>query len=152
LAQLHQPPVIEEMNRLNAAFLVVSFAPLDHLKKWVPHFVENFLKPSYQKHGFEIPRSFFDCTRFVANPTLEVYHAYGMGRNTATKVFGRKILLQYARWKREGKPVQLPTEDPLQKGGDFVVDLDMKIKLAHVGEDQTDRPALAAILAAIAKV
>lgn len=149
--QLHQPPVIEEMNRLNAAFLVISFAQLDHLKKWVPHFTENFLIPAYQEKGHTLPRSFFDCTRFVANPALDVYHTYGMGRNSATKVFGRKILLQYARWKREGKPVHVPTEDPLQKGGDFVVDLDLKIKLAHVGEDQSDRPSIAAILAALAQ-
>jgi hypothetical protein len=147
--QLHQPTVLEEIKRLEAVLLVISFAPLDHLQKWIPHLAENFLEPSYQTQGLAIPANFVENTRFVTNPELDVYHAYGMGRNSFTKVYGRKILLQYALWKREGKPVQMPSEDPLQKGGDFVIGTDHKIKLAHVGADQTDRPSIEQILTAL---
>ncbi len=131
--------------------MVISFAALAHLQEWVPFFVENFLAPSYQTAGLPeaITESVLAATDFVADPDLIAYHAYGLDRNTMQEVYGMKILRQYARWRAEGKPVKMPSEDPLQRGGDFVVGNTGRLTLAHTGRNQSERPAVADILAAI---
>ncbi len=147
--QLHQPDVLAELTRLDARLLVLSFAPLARLKKWVPHFQTSFLAPWYTEQGFSLPDYPFIRTAFVADPALKVYHAYGLGQNKPEEVYSRKILRQYARWRAQGKPVVSPTEDPLQRGGNFVINQQNRLTLSHVGNDQSDRPTVSDILAAV---
>lgn len=147
--QLHQPPVLAELAALNARLLILSFAALPRLQQWKPHFETNFLRPYYQENHLEWPTSVFARTTMLADPTLSVYHAYGLGRNSVLRVYGPAILGKYARWFVQGKPIQWPTEDPLQRGGDFVVSDTGRLTLAYVGRDQSDRPTVTAILAAL---
>ena len=151
--QLHLPPVLEQLAGLDGHWLVLSFAKMDHLQRWLPHFRDNFLRPYYEEHGFEWPsgpqNGLFARTRFVSDPALEIYHAYGLGRNKLSAVYSRAILRQYARWRAEGKPVQLPQEDVLQRGGNFVVDRSGRLTLAHSGRDQSERPTTSEILEAM---
>ncbi len=129
--------------------LVISFAPLEKLQRWVPHFQANFLEPYYEEHQQEIPTDFFSLTRFAADPDLTAYHAYGLGRNSVLKIYGPGILWQYAKWAVQGKPIAKPLEDPLQRGGNFVINQHHRLTLAHTGRDQSDRPPVSDILAAL---
>lgn len=146
--QLHQPQVITALEELEAQLLVISFAKLDYLKKWLPHFQVNFLDPSYQEKGLAHSTP-FARTRFLSDPTLDVYHAYGLDRNKMSEVYSREVLRQYARWRKEGKPIKLPSEDPLQRGGNFVVDRAGRLTLSHTGHNQSERPTVEDILTAL---
>lgn len=147
--QLHQPSVLAEFAAIGARLLVLSFAPLPKLQLWLPHFKTYFLEPSYQEQGLAAPAEIFARTRFLADPELTAYNAYGLGRNTPEEVYTRQILRQYARWRRQGKSIQEPAEDPLQRGGDFVVNRSSLLTLSHTGKDQSERPSVAQILAAL---
>ena len=147
--QLHRPEVLESYTALAAGLIVLSFAPLERLQKWVPDFRADFLEPYYKKVAGRPADDPFARTRFVADPALSVYHAYGLGRNSAFKVYGAKIIWQYAVWAAQGKPIKKSGEDTLQRGGDFVVGRDGRLTLSHVGDDQSERPSIEAVLAAI---
>lgn len=150
--QLHLPPVLEQLAALDAQLLVVSFAKVGRLEHWVPYFTRAFLAPRYREHGLALPANPFARTRFVADPELAVYHAYGLGRNSRWRVYGPGILWQYARWWAQGKPLRKVQDDPLQRGGNFVVGRDGRLTFAHTGRDQADRPSAAAILEALRAV
>ena len=147
--QLHQPNVLEQLANLEANMLVLSLATLPRLQQWVAHFQANFLEPSYVKYTLPDRFNPFSHTRFLADPDLVAYHAYGLGQNRPEEVYSREILRQYARWRAEGRPVQKPLEDPLQRGGDFVINRANRLTLAHTGHNQTVRPSSAEILAAL---
>jgi hypothetical protein len=148
--QLHQPHVLEELVRLDATLVAVSFAPLPRLQEWVAYFHERFLLPHYVAHKIEPPESPFFRTRFAADADLKVYHSYGIGRTSRLRVYGPRIVWQYFRWGLAGKPLKMPTQDTLQMGGDFVVGNNGRLTLAHVGRDQADRPSVSDILTALA--
>jgi hypothetical protein len=149
--QLHQPEPHAALRAAGATVLALSFAPLDRLVAWVPYFRDTFLAPALDGVAAAAAAAAsgpLAHTRFLADPDLAVYHAYGMGRNSALRVYGPRILWQYLRWAALRVPIRRPAEDPLQKGGDFVVGAGHRVTLAHVGRDQADRPPLAALLAA----
>ena len=150
IKRLHQPSVLAQLAALKASLLVISFAELDYLRRWVDHFRQNILEPSYQEQGVNCPQP-FERTRFLANPDRSVYHAYGLGQNSPREVYSFKILRQYARWKAAGKPVELPSQDALQRGGDFVTGPSGRLTLAHTGRNQSERPPVEEILAAMLK-
>lgn len=146
--QLHQPDVLDELAALNARLLVLSFAEVERLTHWVRYFQRRFLEPRYRARGIAPPADPFTRTRFVADSARVAYSAYGLGRNSVLRVYGLRILWQYARWGLQGKPIRIE-DDTLQRGGDFVVGRDGRLTLAHTGRDQSDRPPVSAILAAL---
>lgn len=148
LAQLHQPTFLSALTALDARLLVFSFAEEGRLRHWIPYFRRRFLEPAYAASGQTLPTKLFERTYFLADPSRAIYHTYGLGRNTVWRVYGPRILWQYAKWAVQGKPIRL-NDDALQRGGDFVVARDSRLTLAHKGRDQSDRPAPEAILAAL---
>lgn len=152
MVQLHQPDILQQVAALDAQLLVISFADLTHLQAWIPYFVDNFLVPNYAEQNLSLPPEILARTRFVADPERKVYRAYGLGRTTSERVFGFKILRQYAKWKLQGKPIRKITDDPMQRGGNFVVNRAARLTLSHTGYDQSERPSPAEILAALAKL
>lgn len=147
--QLHRPDIQSQIAALDAQILVVSFAPLAELSDWVPFFRRHFVERYYKENHLNPPKTVFARTRFLADPKLEVYHAYGMGRHSPWTAYGPKIAWRYLRFIAQGKPLRLPKQDTLQKGGDFVVGRDSRLTLAHVGGDQSDRPSVEDILVAL---
>lgn len=147
--QLHRPETLAEIVARDGRLLVISFAPLARLQAWVPFFEKEFLANYYMENGLTRPDNFFARTRFVADSELAVYRAYGLGRNKPEEVYSFKILRQYARWRAQGRPVHQPTEDPLQRGGDFVVGRDGRLNFSYCGRDQADRPLISSILNAL---
>lgn len=149
--QLHTPQIQQKIVELDARIVVVSFAPLDELRKWVPFFQKNFVEPFYDEEHLERPTDFFPRTRFVADPSLAVYHAYGLGRNSVWRVYGWRIVRAYFQMISRGRPILKPRADTLQRGGDFVINREGKLTLAHVGRDQVDRPSIEDVMAALGK-
>lgn len=144
--QLHRPEVLQQLAALDGRWLVLSFAKMERLQSWIPHFRDNFLLPHYEEQGWQWPADLFARTRFLADPSLAAYHAYGLGRNTLRQVYSREILRQYARWRAQGRPIHLPQADVLQRGGNFVVNRAGRLTLAHTGRDQSERPSVAQLL------
>lgn len=147
--QLHHPTVLHELAALEASWLVISFAPVSRLQKWVPHFQAGFLEPYYEEQKLAAPANPFSRTHFLADPDLSVYHAYGLGRNSLVKVYGPGIIWKYVRFTLQGKPIKRPAEDPLQRGGNFVINRAGRLTLAHTGHDQHDRPPVGKIITAL---
>jgi hypothetical protein len=146
--QLHQPDVLDQLAALDARLLVVSFAERARLTHWVPYFRRRFLNPAYAERGVAPPADPFARTRFLADHDRTVYHTYGLGRNSVLRVYGPRILWQYVLWGVQGKPIGI-TDDTLQRGGDFVLGRGGRLTFAHTGRDQSDRPPVRTILAAL---
>jgi hypothetical protein len=133
---------------LEASLLVLSFAELERLCHWVPYFQRQFLAPSYVQRGLVPPAAPFARTRFLTDPARAAYPAYGLGRNSVPRVYGPRILWQYLQWGLQGRRIRI-NDDTLQRGGNFVVGRDGRLTLAHTGRDQSDRPSVESILAAL---
>jgi hypothetical protein len=148
--QLHQPDILARIAALDAHLLVIAFAELERVRHWIPFFTRTFLRPGYERAGVPPPEHPFARTRFAADPTRGSYHAYGLGRNSVLRVYGPRVVWQYVRWGLQGRPIRIQ-DDALQRGGNFVVGRDGRLTLAHTGRDQSDRPSVAALLAALAQ-
>jgi peroxiredoxin len=79
-----------------------------------------------------------------------VYADYGMGRASWWRTLTPRALAPYIRlaFSRRAVP-RASDQDIRQRGGDFVVGPDGRIRLAHVTDDPADRPGVGAILAAL---
>ena len=88
----------------------------------------------------------------LVDPERRVYRAYGLEKGAWWRFLLPKVALGYWRMMESGAQVQRPEEDPLQLGGDFVVDPDGRLALVHPAKDPTDRPSVAALLAMIGTV
>ncbi len=149
LVQLHLPTAADAIAARDARIQVISFADLPRLQGWVPYFRTYFVEPHYAKLNLPVPNDVFARTHFLADPELTAYHAYGLGRNSLLRVYGTRILWQYLRWFIQRKPVRRPNQDTLQRGGNFVINHAGLLTLAHTGRDQTERPSVGAIIAAL---
>ncbi|HSE97461.1 MAG TPA: AhpC/TSA family protein [Blastocatellia bacterium] len=145
--QLHRPQSLERFRAKGARLLVVTFAPLEELKEWVPYFRRTFLE--HDQNGTGVTGEIFSHTKFLADPELSAYHAYGLGRHSVFEAYGPRIVRQYLRWIIEGRPLRMTRQDTLQRGGDFVVGRDGRLTLSHVGRDQAERPRISKILDAL---
>jgi len=96
--QLHQPHILDSLAALDARLLVVSFAPLSEFRDWVPYFRKTFLERFYKDNNLEMRSDIFARTRFVADPGLDAYHAYGLGRLSAWAAYGPKIVWPYLKF------------------------------------------------------
>ena len=78
-----------------------------------------------------------------------VYRAYGLEQGAFWRFLLPPVVLGYLRLMSAGRRLQRPEEDPLQLGGDFVVDPAGRLALVHPSKDPTDRPTVAELLAAV---
>jgi hypothetical protein len=147
--QLHRPETLDSFRAADARLIVVSFSSLEALKEWVPYFRRAFLERDYTDHNLSLPDTVFSRTEFVADPQLWAYHAYGLGRHSVLEAYGPRIVRQYLRWMVEGKPIRMTRQDTLQRGGDFVVGRDGRLRLSQVGRDQSERPRIREVLDAL---
>ena len=85
----------------------------------------------------------------LADPERRAYRAYGLEHGTLWRWLSPTVWTGYARLMGEGHRLQRPHADPLQVGGDFVVDPNGKLALAHPAADPADRPLVADLLAAV---
>ena len=112
----------DEIDRLQARVLVISFAPLE--------MVEGFRTSL----GLPFP--------IAADPERISYQRYGLLRGAWWTVWHPRVLWRYAVLISRGMKVQrsFSHEDLAQLGGDFVIDRGGKICFAHPSRGPSDRP------------
>lgn len=77
---------------------------------------------------------------------LTLYHSYGMERGRRRDVFGIASITTYIKLMMRGRKLHKLTADPLQLGGDVLIDPEGTIRLHHVGRGPADRPSVESIL------
>ena len=79
------------------------------------------------------------------------YRAYGFGRGSVARVWGRKAARRY--WdilRRDGLAgLRRPVEDTLQLGGDMVIAPDGTLVWGYWGRGPDDRPTVDELVAAV---
>jgi hypothetical protein len=85
-----------------------------------------------KKEGWEWP--------VLGDPDRGAYRAYGLGRLPWRRVLTLKTLAMYAGFLLRGRLPQRPGQDPLQQGGDFILDGEGVVRFAYPGRSSDDRP------------
>ena len=89
--------------------------------------------------------------RCLVDDDRAVYAAYGIRRASWPRTLTPRSVAPYVRLILSGRAVpRASDQDVRQRGGDFVVGPDGRIRLAYVSDDPADRPEVDAILAALA--
>ena len=98
-----------------------------------------------------VARAYVDETRtrwrLVSDESRSLYGAYGMGRARWRHLLGPSAILAYAREMTRGRLPRWPAADPVQQGGDVLIDPAGVVRLAHVGAGPGHRPPLERLLA-----
>ncbi len=116
----------EEFEALNTAVFLVGFENEDRTRAWL------------SRHGLHFP--------FLLDPEREVFRAYEL-ESSFWRAFHPRNLWSYAvRFLRTGALPEIFRADPNQLGGDFLVDAEGVLRLAHYSQDPTDRPSVDALL------
>lgn len=87
--------------------------------------------------------------RCLVDERRAAYAAYGMGRNPWWRVFTPGSALRYGLMYLRGERTNRPRGDIFQMGGDFVVDREARLVLAHPNRTPHDRPSVAELLEAL---
>lgn len=145
-----------ELRAEGVGVVALFFAPAGRLARYRAH--------------FGIP----ETVPLLADEGRDVYRTYGMRVGSMADIYGPDTLKQYADYlglslpdamrqfylpkpgkqftemTRNGRTVRLKAdEDTRQLGGDVVVGPDGRVLFAHCSRNQADRPAVAAIVAAV---
>ena len=88
---------------------------------------------------------------FVCDPDRAAYRAFGLEETTWLSFFRLSVLWGYVKLMARGGRLRRPYEgeNVLQLGGDFVLDCDGRVVFAYRSRFATDRPTVAALLAAL---
>jgi peroxiredoxin len=119
-----------EFDRRGVAIIVISFAEPERLAPYQKHHQWPFV--------------------MLADPKRIAYQAFALKRLSWFRVFSPSTLRLYFRLLREGKKLQsYGKDDYYQAGGDFLIDRDGNILIAHRSQDPADRPPVEELLQAI---
>ena len=77
-----------------------------------------------------------------------LYRAYGMGRARWRHLLGPSAMLAYARELARGHLPRWPAGDPMQQGGDVLIDPEGIVRLVHVGAGPGHRPPVERLIEA----
>ncbi|ESP02929.1 hypothetical protein LOTGIDRAFT_111068, partial [Lottia gigantea] len=79
----------------------------------------------------------------------QVYRAFGLNRSVS-KVWSISCMIYYGEQMAQGrdlpKPYQHIHDDPIQMGGDFIIDKEGKMKLVYCSKASNDRPNVEHVL------
>jgi peroxiredoxin len=88
--------------------------------------------------------------RCLVDRDRRVYRAYGLGRASWLRTLTPRALAPYLLHVFSGRVVRRATDqDVRQRGGDFVVGRDGRLRLAYASDDPADRPTVDALIAAL---
>ena len=82
---------------------------------------------------------------FLIDPERDAYHAYGL-QSSIVRSWMPQNLWFYAKATLQGREKFGKRGDPHQLGGDFIVDGQGIVRLAHPSKEPTDRPDVERLL------
>ena len=82
---------------------------------------------------------------FYIDPERNTYHAYGL-QSSIFRSWMPQNLWYYAKATLQGREKFGKRGDPHQLGGDFIVDSQGIVRLAHPSKEPTDRPSIKKLL------
>ncbi|WP_420628247.1 AhpC/TSA family protein [Candidatus Leptofilum sp.] len=82
---------------------------------------------------------------FLVDQELKAYRAFGL-ESSALRAWSPRNLLYYARAKLQGRKTLGNRGDTHQLGGDFMVNGNGRLLLAHPSRDPVDRPSIDQLL------
>lgn len=118
-------PHQSELEARNTEVAIISFGTPALAQKWIEETQTSF--------------------QFFIDPEKKAYQAYGL-ESSLIRSWRPRTWLAYARLMTQGWRWRGIQGDSGQLGGDFIVDRQGIIRLAHRSQDPTDRPALSTIL------
>jgi peroxiredoxin len=126
VAQLRS--VYDEIKALNTDVIAISFESGYWVQVWLSETKAQF--PLY------------------LDPSRQAYQAYGLTRSR-WRSWSPKNLWYYAKALQQGRSFHTTDGDIAQLGGDFIVDTQGIVRLAHRSQDPTDRPSITTLLSAL---
>lgn len=114
-----------EFPHLNTEVLIVSFGVEQWARDWL--------------RETEVPFP------LLLDQDRRVYQAYGLERS-ALRAWAPRVLWYYIRQLAAGRRLHSIEGDPHQLGGDFIIDRNGIVRLAHRERDPIDRPPVAGLL------
>lgn len=88
--------------------------------------------------------------RIVSDPGRALYEAFGLTRGTLMQILTPRSMGRGLSAMRAGLRQGLPTSDPMQLGGAFVIDRRGCVDWEYRSRDHSDNPSAEAILGALA--
>ncbi len=82
----------------------------------------------------------------LSDESRALYRAYGMARARWRHLLGPSALLAYAREVVRGRIPRWPSADPVQQGGDVLIDPAGIVRWVHVGAGPGHRPPVERLL------
>ncbi len=102
----------------------------------------SFASPELAAHWQEATHFPFPL---LLDPERRAYAAFGLG-SSVLAAWHPKMFLYYFRLLAKGRKLMPVKGDPYQLGGDFLIDQQGMILLAHPSDDPADRPLVSEIL------
>jgi alkyl hydroperoxide reductase subunit AhpC len=88
---------------------------------------------------------------FLVDPERNAYHAYGL-QSSVIRSWMPQNLWFYAKATLQGREKFGKRGDPHQLGGDFIVDSQGIVRLAHPSKEPTDRPSVEKLLQVLSQI
>ena len=88
---------------------------------------------------------------FLIDPERDAYHAYGL-QSSIVRSWMPQNLWFYAKATLQGREKFGKRGDPHQLGGDFIVDSQGIVRLAHPSKEPTDRPSVEKLLQVLSQI
>jgi hypothetical protein len=85
----------------------------------------------------------------LSDESRAIYRRYGMGRARWRHLLGPSALRAYVRAVLGGSLPRWPAADPMQQGGDVLIDAEGIVRLVHVGLGPGHRPSVERLLAEV---
>lgn len=82
----------------------------------------------------------------LCDESRSLYRQYGMGRARWRHLLGPSALRAYAGAMAQGRLPRWPAADPMQQGGDVLIDADGIVRLLHVAKGPGHRPSVERLL------
>ena len=88
---------------------------------------------------------------FLIDPERDAYHAYGL-QSSIMRSWMPQNLWYYAKATLQGREKFGKRGDPHQLGGDFIIDSQGIVRLAHPSKEPTDRPDVNQLLIVLGEI
>jgi peroxiredoxin len=121
----------EELERLNVEVVLVTFSSAGYGRVWLKEVCSTF--------------------RLLIDREREIYALYDLTRSLL-RAWSLKTVRRYIELMRAGRRWRGIQGDSTQLGGDFVIDAQGIVRLAHPSRDPTDRPAVDELLALLRRL